>query len=157
MRKLVPWFGAVVLVLMGCSTGSDAGGTVTDSSASTSTATIEVGSTQSTSPAVPPATTLASFEQTPNPAVLIAGGDQAMTGTSYEGAALSDPEVFVGVGQLLCELLDDGAAIDEVLGEYLDALANEETGVVADDDAMLAGVLLGASIDVLCPQHLLNR
>jgi len=80
MRKLVPWFGAVVLALMGCSTGSDAEGTVTNSSASTKTATLEVGSTQPTSPAVPPTTTLASFAQTPNLAVLIAGVSRGRSG-----------------------------------------------------------------------------
>lgn len=156
MRKLVLWFGAVLLVLGGCSTGSDATDAVTDSSVTTAAATSEVGSTQPTSTAVPASTTIASLEETPDLAVFIAAVDEAMEGTSYEGAALDDPEVFIGVGQLFCELLDDGATIDEVLGEYLDALADEETGVVADDDAMVAGVLLGASIEVLCPQHQLS-
>ena len=90
-------------------------------------------------------------EQVPDLAIFIAAIEDAMQDTSYEGAALNDPEVFIGVGQLFCELLDSGATVDDVLSEYLDALADEDTGVIADDDATMAGVLMGVSLEVICP------
>ncbi len=89
----------------------------------------------------------------PDLAVFIAAVNEALEGTSYQDAALSDPEVFIGVGQLFCELLDEGDTVDGVLGDYLDALADEESGAAGDDDVLAAGVLMGASIEVLCPAH----
>ncbi len=89
----------------------------------------------------------------PDLAVYIAAVNEALEETSYQDAALSDPEVFIGVGQLFCELLTEGETVDSVLGEYLDALADGETGVAADDDVLAAGVIMGASIEVLCPEY----
>ena len=86
-------------------------------------------------------------------AAFIAAINEAAIGTSYEDAALDDPEVFIGVGQLFCELLDDGLTVDSVLAEYLTALEDQETGTVSDDDALITGVLMGAAIEILCPQH----
>jgi hypothetical protein len=40
-----------------------------------------------------------------------------------------------------------------VLDEYLTALEDEETGAVADDDALITGVLMGVSLEILCPEH----
>ena len=37
--------------------------------------------------------------------------------------------------------------------EYLTALEDEETGAVADDDALMTGVLMGVSLEILCPEH----
>lgn len=101
------------------------------------------------------ATTSVSPEPAPTPdlTVFIAAINDAMAGTSYEDAALEDAEVFIAVGRLFCELLDEGATVDEVLSEYLDALIDPETGTVAEDDSLVAGVVMGASIEVLCPQH----
>ncbi len=104
----------------------------------------------STAPSADP--TLAA-ESTPDLEVFIAAINEAAAGTSYEDAALDDPEVFVGVGQLFCELLDEGLTVDAVLAEYLTALEDEETGAVTDDDALMTGVLMGVSLEILCPEH----
>ena len=92
-------------------------------------------------------------DSTPDVAIFIAAVNEAAIGTSYEDAALRDPEVFIGVGQLFCELLDDGLTVDSVLTEYLTALEDEETGTVADDDALITGVLMGVSLETFCPRH----
>lgn len=113
-------------------------------------------STTATSPGAEPSdsatSTVPESDTTPDLTVFIASIDEAMVGTGYEGAAIEDPEVFIAVGQLFCERLDDGDSQDDVLSEYLDGVADAE-GVVSDDDATLAGVVLGVSIEVLCPEH----
>lgn len=83
----------------------------------------------------------------------IAAVDAALADSAYAGAALSDPEVFVATGQLFCELLDDGASEDDILSEHLDALAAVGDGEVRDADAAATGIVLGASIETICPQH----
>lgn len=130
MYPRVIWAVALSLVLASCTAASDASpATVDDAQAPVS----------STAPSVD--TTLSSITpgnlapaSTPDLQVFIAAINEAAIGTSYEDAALDDPEVFVGVGQLFCELLDEGLTVDAVLTEYLTALENEETGAVADDD-----------------------
>jgi hypothetical protein len=83
----------------------------------------------------------------------IAAVDSALSETSYAGAALTDPEVFIATGQLFCELLDEGMTSDDILAEHLDALAAVNAGDVTDADAAATGVVLGASTEVICPQH----
>ena len=92
-------------------------------------------------------------DSVPDITVFIAAVNEAAIGTSYEDAALRDPEVFIGVGQLFCELLDDGLTVDSVLTEYLTALQDGAAGTVADDDALITGVLMGVSLEILCPRH----
>ncbi len=131
------WAVTLSLVLASCAASSDA------SPAAVDDAKTPVPSTD---------TTLAA-DSTPDLGVFIAAINEAAVGTSYEDAALDDPEVFIGVGQLFCELLDEGLTVDAVLGEYLTALEDEETGAVADDDALMTGVLMGVSLEILCPEH----
>ena len=83
----------------------------------------------------------------------IAAVDAALAETSYAGAALADPEVFIATGQLFCELLNDGMTSDDILAEHLDALASVTAGQLTDADATATGVVLGASTEVICPQH----
>jgi len=89
----------------------------------------------------------------PDFTLFIAAVDAALVDTVYAGTALTDPEVFIATGQLFCELLDDGASHDDILSEHLDALAAVGDGEVSDADATATGVVLGASTEVICPQH----
>ena len=73
-------------------------------------------------------------------------------GTDYAGLALADPEGFVATGEVMCDLLGDGATVDEVLSAYLVEL-DEARGGVEDDDAILSGAVLGAATGSICPQH----
>lgn len=83
----------------------------------------------------------------------IAAVDVALAETSYAGAALSDPEIFIATGQLFCELLDDGVTPDDILIEHLDALEAVISGEITEADATATGVVLGASTEIICPQH----
>ncbi len=141
MYPRVIWAVTLSLVLASCAASSDA------SPAAVDDAKTPVPST------APSADTTLAADSTPDLGVFIAAINEAAVGTSYEDAALDDPEVFIGVGQLFCELLDEGLTVDAVLDEYLTALEDEETGAVADDDAVITGVLMGVSLEILCPEH----
>jgi hypothetical protein len=141
MYPRVIWAVTLSLVLASCAASSDASPAAVDDAKTP---------VPSTAPSADP--TLVA-ESTPDLGVFIAAINEAAVGTSYEDAALDDPEVFIGVGQLFCELLDEGLTVDAVLDEYLTALEDEETGAVADDDALMTGVLMGVSLEILCPEH----
>ncbi len=95
--------------------------------------------------------TVAADEFVPDYAALIAAVESAMEGTAYEGAALEDPEVFIATAELFCDLLDEGMTTGELLAEYLDRLSDGGAVEVDEDDGLMAGVLLGASIEIVCP------
>ena len=73
-------------------------------------------------------------------------------GTEYEGLPEADPQGFLASADLMCELLDDGNSPDEVLRRYLEELAAAR-GAESEDDAVLAGTLLGASVETFCPEY----
>jgi hypothetical protein len=84
--------------------------------------------------------------------VFIAAVEETLTGTSYEGAALADPDVFVATGRLFCDQLDAGDDIDTVLARYLTELAGG-VDAAGDDELVLAGAVLGAATVSLCLDH----
>lgn len=112
--------------------------------------------TSATADSDPPATTAVVETDdgfVPDYAVLIATIESAMKGTSYEGVALTDPEVFIATAELFCDLLEEGMTTDDLLAEYLDRLAEEGEVEVDEDDGLMAGVLLGASTKIVCPEQ----
>lgn len=98
-------------------------------------------------------TTLAA-EDFPAAALFLAAVDDALASTSYAGAAFEDPEGFLATGVVFCDLLDEGLTIEETVDAYAAALveAAPEEGVDAED-LLLGGVVLGAAIRLICPQH----
>jgi hypothetical protein len=144
---------ALAVVLAACGSGETADTVQLDSavalSGGSTTAVSEVSDTTST---IPPAESEPA-ESIPDLAVLIATIEAAMEGTSYAGAALEEPEVFIATAQLFCELLDRGMTADEVLGEYLDRLSEGGAAGATDEEVRLAGVLLGVSVEVVCPEQ----
>lgn len=140
------------VVLTSCATTGEASPSPAAQSSTSSTTTSATAPSSTTSSS---SATLGS-ESTPDLVAFVAAVNEAAIGTSYEDAALVDPEVFIGVGQLFCELLGDGLTVDAVLVEYLTALEDEETGTIDDDDALITGVLMGASLEILCPEHRKN-
>lgn len=120
----------------------------------TATSPTAAGLPSSTTPA--PSTT-ATFspgdEFVPDYAALIAAVESAMESTTYEGAALEDPEVFIATAELFCDLLEEGMTAEELLTEYLDRLSDGGLVDVDEEDGLMAGVLLGASIEIVCPEH----
>ena len=105
--------------------------------------------TSSSASTTAPSTTLTVEE---NLVVFIATLEELLVGTSYEGEALNEPDVFVATGRLFCERLDSGDNIDDVLTAYLDELAGG-VDIATDDELVLVGALLGAAVGALCPEH----
>lgn len=150
-RRLYGLVMVSALVLTACGSAqtpqTDPTIAVVGSSTTTSSVTLLTSTTSTTVAELAPA------DSVPDLSVFIATIEAAMEGTSYEGAALEDPEVFIATAQLFCELLDQGMTADEVLGQYLDRLSEGDAAAASDDDVRLAGVLLGASVEVVCPRH----
>lgn len=147
-------------MLLAATACSGAASGVADSSTTSSSLTTTTTSTTSTTTTTAPTTT------TTTPLVTFAPGegadlarfvavvDQALTGTSYAGTAYTDPELFVDTGRLFCSLLDRGLTVDDVLTAYVTVLAGEtESGEIHPDDVALGGAVLGAAVEILCPQH----
>jgi hypothetical protein len=138
----------IAVLAAGCSS-SAAVPTTTVPTATATTAPPEVSVT--TFPAT--STTLAA-EDFPAAALFLAAVDDALASTSYAGAAFEDPEGFLATGVVFCDLLDEGLTIEETVDAYAAALveAAPEEGVEAED-LLLGGVVLGAAIRLICPQH----
>jgi Protein of unknown function (DUF732) len=103
---------------------------------------------------VPPSSTTLAAEDFPAAALFLAAVDDALASTSYAGAAFDDPEGFLATGVVFCDLLDEGLTLEETVDAYAAALveAAPEEGVEAED-LLLGGVVLGAAIRLICPQH----
>lgn len=103
---------------------------------------------------VPATSTTLAAEDFPAAVLFLAAVDDALASTSYAGAAFEDPEGFLATGVVFCDLLDEGLTIEETVDAYTAALvaAAPDEGVEADD-LLLGGVVLGAAIRLICPQH----
>jgi hypothetical protein len=100
-----------------------------------------------------PSSTTSAPTTTPDLAVFSAAVNEAATDTSFQDAALSDPEVFIGIGQLFCEQVGEGQTVDAALTDYLTALEDRSSGTVTEDDAYITGAVMGASLEILCPEQ----
>ena len=114
----------------------------------TSTGSVGESSTTSTTQSME-----ATDDDVPDYAALIATVESALEGTSYEGAPLENGEVFVATAEVFCDLLDEGMSADEILADYLDRLSDDGAIELAEEDGLMAGVLLGAAVEVVCPEH----
>ena len=83
--------------------------------------------------------------------VFLAAVELALADSSYADAVIDDADVFVAIGQLMCERLDEGASADDVLVEFLGRL--DPGGSTTDDEVVAIGVTFGAAIESLCPRH----
>jgi hypothetical protein len=146
VRNVIPLVIAAVLVLASCADQA--------AEPETTTSTAGVGSPTTTSVTPSSSATAGSGgEFIPDYAALVAAIESAMEATAYEGAALEDPEVFIATAELFCDLLREGMTTEELLAEYLDRLSDGGAVEVDDDDGLMAGVLLGASIEIVCPEY----
>jgi hypothetical protein len=73
-------------------------------------------------------------------------------GTEYEGLPEADPQGFLAAADTICLMMDNGASWDDVLARYLEEL-EAARGTEADDDAVLAGTLVGAAVETFCPEY----
>ena len=135
------------VALVGCSEN------VPESTASTSTTTIAEPSTT-----LSPTTTTTvvretlPFEDVPPLAIYLAAIDRGLSATRYAGDVYLDPESFIATGRLFCSLLEAGVTPTGVLESYIAAL-EAESGDVDGDDLVLGGVVLGASVQIICPEY----
>ena len=137
---------AIGLVLVACSAG-DTTTTLSDV-VTTSSTVIETTSTT----ALTPGDTLPR-EDVPPLARYLAAIDRGLMGTDYEGDVYLDPDSYVSVGRLFCELLNADVSPTGVLESYVGAL-EAQSDELSDDDLVLGGVILGASVQVICPEYL---
>ena len=73
-------------------------------------------------------------------------------GTEYEGLPEADPQGFLATADTICQMMDNGDTWDDVLARYLLELeAARETE--SEDDAVLAGSLVGAAVETFCPEY----
>ncbi len=123
----------------------------------TTTQVAPVGTTTSTPPTTAAETTTTTDpppHDIPQAALFLAAVDDGLRDTTYQGAAFEDPEGFLATGALFCDLLDQGLTIPEVVEAYTAALIQAESAdTVSADDLLLGGVILGAAVRILCPQH----
>lgn len=138
-------------MLVAAACGSD-GGVAADTNPTAPSTAADTTPTAPSTAAGATTTTATATTVPPDLEVFIAALDESLEGTSYEGAPLEDPEVFIGVGQHFCELLAEGLTVDEVLTEYLTALEKPDGGV-SEDDTFVSGIVMGASLEILCPEH----
>ncbi len=92
------------------------------------------------------------LEDVPPLAIYLAAIERGLEGTRYAGDVYLDPESFIATGRLFCSLLDAGVDPQGVLESYITAL-EAESGDLEDDDLILGGVVLGAGVQVICPDY----
>lgn len=80
--------------------------------------------------------------------------EHMLEGTTYEGAALASPDIFLATGALFCSQLDGGITSGEVLTGYLESLTGGSPDDASDDDLTMAGAVLGSGLARLCPHHI---
>lgn len=83
-------------------------------------------------------------------AVFLTAVDEVIAGTVYEGLVDAVPGEFLRTATLVCERLAAGQERGEVLELYLEALG---AGDPTPEDARLAGALVGAAVEVHCPEQ----
>ena len=91
-----------------------------------------------------------------NALVFVATLEEAFAGTSFEGAALESPELFIATAEVICVRLDNGDDVDQILVDYIEGLSNADGGdntVSENEAAAVAGGVLGASLELFCPEH----
>ncbi len=91
---------------------------------------------------------------TDNATVFVASLEETVADTVFSGAVLDSPEVFIAAGEIMCTRLDEGDTIDEILIDYLDGLLDADDELTEEDVILLAGGVLGASVQLFCPQHI---
>jgi len=137
---------SIVLLVTAC-TGSASEPSVTTSS-STLADTTTTTSTSTT-------TTVPSFqvEDVPTLALYLTAIESGVEGTEHEGAAYEEPLSLINTGVLFCGLLDEGFAPIDVLRGWVAALSTD-AATPSEDDLLLGGVVLGAAVRFICPEHL---
>lgn len=138
----------MALVLAACSDGASPQTMMSSTSSAPPTSTTTTTTSSTTTSTVP---TLPA-DEVPTLALYLAAIERGVEGTDLEGAAFEEPEALIETGVLFCGLLDEGLAPVDVLRGWVAALSTE--GQTPDEDELLlGGVVLGASVRFICPEH----
>lgn len=148
----------VVIALLAVAACGGSAVVTTEPTAPPGAPTTEAVVTTTTAPAAPASSTPSSTSPAaatsttapPEFALFLTAVGSALEETSYADDVLTEADVFVAMGQLMCERLDGGASADDVLESFVGAL---ETDEVAGEEAVAIGVVFGAAIELLCIQH----
>lgn len=97
-------------------------------------------------------TTDLSADDLPALALYLAAIERGLEDTELAGAAFEEPEALIETGILFCGLLDEGVAPVDVLRGWVAALS-ADGAMPAEDELLLGGVVLGASVRFICPEH----
>lgn len=150
-------FFAVIALLAVAACGGSAVVT-TEPTAPPGASTTEAVVTTAAAPAAPASSTPAATSPAastpttapPEFALFLTAVGSALDETNYADDVLTEADVFVAMGQLMCERLTEGASADDVLESFVGAL---ETDGVTGEEPVAIGVVFGAAIELLCPQH----
>ncbi len=149
---------ALVILVSACSVPSTA--TTLPAGIVSPETTVTTGAPAQVSETVPTTTTSVSGDaedpRDDNAIAFVAALEEALAGTSFEGAVLASPELFIATAEVICVRLDNGDQVDQILADYIEGLGNtdgEADTVSENEAAMVAGGVLGASLELFCPQH----
>jgi hypothetical protein len=139
------WLATLLIFASACTAST----VVTDSSG------VSPSPSPSQSP-VPTSTTAPSGpDLIPDSAVaFVATLDEVVIDTVFSGAVIDSPQVFIAAGEIMCGRLNAGDSVDEILTDYLNGFSNSDSEIAEEDVIVLAGGVLGASVELFCPQHI---
>jgi hypothetical protein len=149
---------SVVAVLLALVAAACGGQTSSDTTAApvTSVSTTAPGPAESSTAALTTSTVVQPgvVTSTSEPAqfdLFLVAVEASLADTSYGAIVVDEADVFLAIGQLMCERLDEGLDADTVLAEFLDAL--DLVGILDGDAPVAVGAVFGAAIELLCPHH----
>lgn len=87
----------------------------------------------------------------PDYEVFLAAVADTLDGTRFEELPFDEAELFAATGLVLCEQLEEGAVSGDVVFDYLTQLTSGNAASADDDQLVLAGALMGAAGEALCP------
>ena len=144
-RRLV----ALSLMFAACSTAP----VVTEPETSTNPAS-QAATTPAPNPTTKPVPSSEPDLLADNAAVFVASLEETVVDTIFSGAVLDSPEVFIAAGEIMCARLDEGDTVDDILNDYLNGLLEADDKLAEEDVIVLAGGVMGVSVQLFCPQHI---
>ncbi len=91
---------------------------------------------------------------TDNAAVFVASLEETVADTVFAGAILDSPDVFIAAAEIMCTRLDAEDSVDDILTDYLNGLLEADNELTEEDVIVLAGGVMGTSVQLFCPQHI---
>ena len=145
---------ALSLIFAACSTAPAVTETETTGSPANSQAVAITAPDPTTVPVLVLEPDLLDNNLTDNAAIFVASLEETVIDTVFAGAILDSPGVFIAAGEIVCTRLDAGDSVDDILNDYLTGLVEADHELTEEDVIVLAGGVMGASVQLFCPQHI---